>query len=386
MLNRRYLRIKVMQTLFANWQCRRSNYHLALDHIKDTFQPDLNSMEPQDPVELKENQQAASELFDKSYQQGTLAPAASYESVQKSAAVGALNLYQQWVARDKQRLRKIMLEEAQSLHLRYLDFLLLLLALRKEAEQHAARASRTTHLPDPNWQQNRVFKLIEENKALQTEAIRHGLGWDSEEDFTRQLYREILLQNESFQEYLGQESTTFEQDKQMVLHVIKKIFFKHEEVASFMENRDLHWAENREILRSMVQRTAKDLEEGSPAEFELAVLSFNWEDDKEFFLDLFDKTLLHEEEYNQLIASRSRNWDVERMALLDRIILSMALTEMINFPSIPVKVTINEYIELSKKYSTPKSKTFVNGVLDVLSNELLKSGQIRKSGRGLIDQ
>ncbi|EMR02237.1 transcription antitermination factor NusB [Cesiribacter andamanensis] len=118
---------------------------------------------------------------------------------------------------------------------------------------------------------------------------------------------------------------------------------------------------------------------------ELAVLSVNWEDDREFFVDLYRLSLANEQQYEELISTKSKNWDVERLALTDKIIMMMALCEMINFASIPVKVTINEYIELSKRYSTPKSKIFVNGLLDVLSAELQEKGIIRKSGRGLID-
>ena len=119
--------------------------------------------------------------------------------------------------------------------------------------------------------------------------------------------------------------------------------------------------------------------------FELQVLSYNWEEDKEFFKELFEATLDSGEKYTELIAAKTSNWDIERLAMTDRIILEMAVAEMTGFPSIPVKVTINEYIEVSKRYSTPKSKQFINGLLDALSKELTKEGAIKKSGRGLID-
>ena len=101
--------------------------------------------------------------------------------------------------------------------------------------------------------------------------------------------------------------------------------------------------------------------------------------------DIYDYTVDNEEEYEGIISNKSKNWEIDRVALTDKIILEMAVAEMINFPSIPIKVTINEYIELSKLYSTPKSKQFVNGILDVLSEELKKEGKIKKSGRGLLD-
>ena len=117
----------------------------------------------------------------------------------------------------------------------------------------------------------------------------------------------------------------------------------------------------------------------------LPEIAINWEDDKEFFQNIFNLTVENDEINKELISKRTQNWDIERVAQTDKIIISMALTEMKNFPSIPVKVSINEYIDISKTYSTPKSKQFVNGLLDVLSKELTESGEIRKSGRGLLD-
>ena len=111
----------------------------------------------------------------------------------------------------------------------------------------------------------------------------------------------------------------------------------------------------------------------------------NWDEDKEFFQNIFNFTIQSDRENKALIAQKTKNWDIDRLAFTDKIIISMAITEMQNFPSIPVKVSINEYIDISKTYSTPKSKQFVNGLLDVMAKELTESGKIRKSGRGLLD-
>ena len=117
----------------------------------------------------------------------------------------------------------------------------------------------------------------------------------------------------------------------------------------------------------------------------LPEIAMNWEEDKEFFENIFNFTITNGVSNKVLIAEKTKNWDIERLAFTDKIIISMALAEMVHFPSIPVKVTINEYIDISKTYSTPKSKQFVNGLLDVLAKELTEKGQIRKSGRGLLD-
>ena len=127
------------------------------------------------------------------------------------------------------------------------------------------------------------------------------------------------------------------------------------------------------------------MEESNRSDFELQELSYNWEDDKSFFVKLYENTNQVEPRYEALIAKKTKNWEIDRIAITDKIILDMAIAEMINFQSIPVKVTINEYIEVAKKYSTPKSKLFINGVLDVIAEELKSNGDIKKSGRGLID-
>ena len=377
-----------MQNLFAYFQCRQSDYHLALDLIKEEFAADLNSMEVQDPVKLEEDRKAASALFIKSFEEKKLVEASQQTETQVRAAQDALAYYEKLTKQDINHLRKSMVAEAEKIAERYLSFLLLLTELVDYAQNDREKrlnTGRKGFTDETNWINNRLLQLLIKNKPLQVAAIKHNLHWKEDQDFIKQLYREVLGNDETFTAYLQKSGPGFADDKQIVQYIVKKILFRHELVNSFMEERDLYWAENQEVLKSMVQRTIKSLEEDSSDQHELAELSYNWEDDKEFFIELFNQSIKNEAEYEEMISAKSKNWDVERLALLDRVILIMALCEMINFNSIPVKVTINEYIELSKKYSTPKSKFFVNGVLDVLSNELLQKGVIRKSGRGLID-
>ena len=134
-----------------------------------------------------------------------------------------------------------------------------------------------------------------------------------------------------------------------------------------------------------MRKTVKVIPEEPDTDFSLIDLSPNWEEDRQFFEDLFDHTLEEDTFTDEVITEHAKNWEFDRIAATDKIIMKMAITEMLHFPSVPVKVTINEYIEISKQYSTPKSKQFVNGMLDVIAEHLKKSGSIRKSGRGLID-
>jgi N utilization substance protein B len=177
---------------------------------------------------------------------------------------------------------------------------------------------------------------------------------------------------------------SFEEDVLILDKIFKQLVIKSEAISNFMEERDLYWAENKSALKSMLKKTLKSLYEDSE-HVELIELSANWEDDSEFFKKLYEETVANSDEYEELVGQYTKNWSKERITDIDMIILKMAVSEMLNFPSIPVKVTINEYIELSKNYSTQKSKVFVNGMLDKLSAELQKSGKLRKSGRGLMD-
>ena len=162
--------------------------------------------------------------------------------------------------------------------------------------------------------------------------------------------------------------------------------FKTDAIVSFFYEKDLNWAENKPIVRSLALKVLKNAEETpEPENFTLPEIAINWEEDKEFFQNIFNLSVDSEEKYKDLIAQKTKNWDIDRLASTDKIIITMALAEMAHFPSIPTKVSINEYIDISKNYSTPKSKQFVNGLLDVLAKELTESGEIRKSGRGLLD-
>jgi N utilization substance protein B len=224
---------------------------------------------------------------------------------------------------------------------------------------------------------------------LELEAIKRGLSWSQEQSLLRNVYNSVLKTDPEYLEYLKKADSSLEEDRKMVNHILRQLVFKQELLRNYFEEADLNWIENSVIIRSMLTKTIKSVEEGNAEggehAIELLALSMNWEDDRDFFMALYQHTLDHDEAYEKLIVDKVQNWDPERVAMIDKILLKMAIGEMVSFPSIPVKVTINEYIELSKLYSTPKSRHFINGVLDVIATDLVNSGVIRKSGRGLID-
>jgi N utilization substance protein B len=135
----------------------------------------------------------------------------------------------------------------------------------------------------------------------------------------------------------------------------------------------------------MVLKTLRAYKEGATEALDILPITANWEEDKEFVLELFNKTIVNNSETELFISDKTQNWDVERIALVDTILMKMALTEWMNFHSIPVKVTMNEYIDISKEFSTPKSKGFINGILDKILIDLKRDGKINKIGRGLLE-
>jgi N utilization substance protein B len=232
---------------------------------------------------------------------------------------------------------------------------------------------------------NPVIQRLNEQEPINLKISEFRLSWENDRETLRQWYRDLIRTDELFLDYQTNPTPTEEEHLNIVDHILKKILFKAELVDSYFSEIDLYWSENKSILKSLVLKTIKSYEPELEAPFQMKPISKNEEDDFAFFQQLYEETLAHERTLDQKIHHRTRNWESNRIAMVDMVILKMALAEMITFPSIPVKVTINEFIEISKQYSTPKSKQFINGILDVLANELTSEGVIRKSGRGLID-
>ena len=380
-----------MQAIYAYKQAEQSDYHLALDLIQSTFAPDLNSMQAPDYKRLEGNKKMATLLFEEHFHSNKPVNDEDVTPEVNKAVSDAIQYYHTQLTKDRQYLGKQMVAEVERIYDTYLWLILLLVELSDYVQQHEEERMHRILKPQPStvrelkFHQNKLVDVLRNSSELEKEAVRRGIVWGADRDFIKKIYRETMLTDASYQEYQLMASADFEEDKKIVLYIIKSIFFKHEIAISFFSEMDLSWSENADILKSMLTKTVKSLEADNTASLHLLELSPNWEDDKEFMKDLYKYTLDNDELYEQLISGKAKNWDIERLAMLDRIIMKMAIAEMLHFPSIPVKVTINEYIELSKEYSTPKSKQFVNGVLDAAVIELTGKGLLKKSGRGLID-
>lgn len=388
MLNRRTLRIKAMQAIYAYMQAEGSDYLLALDQISDDFAPNLNSMEVQDKKMLEGKKQISQLLFKEWFETRQFETEETDKEILDAVNRAAL-YYQNTLKKDYNHYYNQMMAAVERIYDHYLGTLQILQVIMSLIEEEEEKKEkRFTASTGPNvklFLRNRVVQRLLNSKSYQDNIIRRNISWGSDISEIRNAYRAILKQDEAFLAYLDVAEPTLEEDLEVVKHIFKNIIFKEKNLQSLFEEQDLNWVENKSIVRSLVNKTVKIFGEETEEEPILLDLSANWEDDKAFFEELYRETIKEDEKYEALISGSVKNWDVERVALLDKIILKMALCEMHIFRSIPVKVTINEYIEISKLYSTPKSKQFINGVLDKMAQDLADKGEIRKSGRGLID-
>jgi N utilization substance protein B len=392
MLNRRTLRIKVMQALYAYQQAIGSDASLALDRIADAFAPDLNSPEPQDRKVLKGQQKMAEVIF-KDWLKTGEEPEPLDDKEVNDAVQDAIKYYKKAKAKDGTFFGGQMVHAAESIHDQYIHLLNLPTALLQVFEEEKNRESRRYTAPKEQrldttrLEENQVLQKLAENKQLLDLTIRRTLHWGGEDEMEalRRAWRNEIRNDAELQSYLAAPAGSYAEDQEIVKHLYKEYVFKGEALPAWLEEDDLNWEENRSVVKNLVMKTLKMLDEQADENLELMSLSANWQEDKEFAEALYKQTMEADEQYEKLIADSVQNWDVERVALTDKIILKMALCEMHSFRAIPVKVTINEYIEISKNYSTPKSKQFVNGILDKLAQDLTASGAIRKSGRGLLD-
>ena len=369
-------------------------HYTAVESIKEVKRNELEEMHALDPAKhdfadkalFEARKKQAVKLFNENLLKGKVENADGVEEEVMVNVNNALSEYESQVHKEARVRKNDMMKEAERLQDTYIKLLLFPIEIEQrekldiEKEEKAYVAKEKKVYP---FIGNGLIKKLKESDLLQKEAARSGISWDNEHQEIKSWYRDQIRTAEPLQHFFGGAKQKDLPDNDIVLELFKRVVFKNEAISSYLESNHLQWSENQPIVKSMVVKTIKAIQDGE--EFELAELTKNGEDDFKFLERLFMDSINQNEFLEEIIQSKTMNWDVDRIALTDRVILKIALVEMMNSPSIPVKVTINEAIEISKMYSTPKSKQFVNGVLDVLSNELTSSGKIRKSGRGLID-
>ena len=366
-----------MQSLFALQQCKDANYELCLEKINDSFLPDLNSMEVQDKTQLALEKKQATKLFEKAFLRAETT--VDHETLKIKKVVNDCFIqYANQSKKDTAFFAKNLVSEVEKIYDQYISVLSLVPALAEVAETD----KKINH---KNFFDNAWVHGIRESELLKKDALKLGRHWQDKADRVKAWFRDVLRVDAEYIAYNEKKNPTLEEQKKFINHLFKKVILGKTVINDFFEEEVLRWAEDKDIVKGMVEKTVKSYDPESKQVLTLHMLSMNWEDDKNFIERLFQTGSHLDPKFKELIANNTRNWEVDRLPLTDRIILEMAIAELLEFPNIPVKVSINEYIELAKNYSTPKSRQFINGILDVIAKELKESGSMKKSGRGLID-
>lgn len=373
MLNRRLLRIKALKYLYAYKTAQAADFDLTKDEIDAFFTNDIFAEFPEDENKLKQFKAQTQAAFDRKIEEKRPFPSTLPDEVRKQAE-HAENSYSNKLTLDRQYFLKLMVQKTESIIDVYYNVIWLFLRVAEAAVEDTPKASKLLT-------ENQFIKAFLESESLKNAFIRSKSNVPG--NLVKDIYRNNLRKDEYFLKYSKLDESTLAEDLEMALFLLKDVVLKNVTTDVFFEEGDIEWPENKKIVKDMVADTIKDWKPGE--DLRLMELTKDWEGDKAFVQKLFSETALNFDEYSDLVNNQLKNWDTERLALMDLIILVTGISEMINFPSIPVKVSINEYIDISKSYSTPKSKQFINGVLDKLSIDLKADGTIKKSGKGLID-
>ena len=225
---------------------------------------------------------------------------------------------------------------------------------------------------------NKVAIQLSQNKYLLNYIEEHDLDWpDQESEITKTLYKEILQVPEVI-EHCHKNETSYEEDREIWRFIVKKTFASCELLGKELEDLCIYWNDDAEVISSFVLKTIRKFEEENGAEQEL-LPQFRDKEDEEFAYTLLKNSIYNEHEYRKMVTKHTLNWDSERIAFMDTIIMQAAIAEICSFPTIPVNVTMNEFIEIAKNYSTPKSGTFINGILDAIVKDLKAENKLTKA-------
>ncbi len=255
--------------------------------------------------------------------------------------------------------------------------------LRSEDAKNKLRPTENDINPNLKFIDNKVIEILENCNDLRSASEQRKTNWVG--DVNREMFRKMFLaikDSETYFSFMNNEVSGFEEDKAFVLALFKEEIANSPILYNFFEEKSIGWLDDIDLMCSMVIKTIKSFTEEGPNQ--LLDLYKDPIDEKQFIVTLLRKSIMNDDENSKLIEKLTDNWELERIAKMDVILMNMAITELQEFPNIPKKVTLNEYIEISKFYSTPKSNTFINGVLDKAISQLEKEGKIKKVGRGLI--
>lgn len=238
--------------------------------------------------------------------------------------------------------------------------------------------------PNTRFIDNPIFSIIENNKNYRSYLHNHPLSWNDTPEVVSRIFDEIR-ESEDYRLYMDKEEVTFEDHKQFILKIFVDIIAQNELFFQALEDKSIFWNDDCELVFGIVYKSLKNIKETTTEDDNFFHSVYNTEEDTDFARTLLRKTILDYEETIKIIDKFTYNWEIERVSDMDKLIMAAATSELKYFPSIPVKVTLDEFIEISKSYSSPKSGAFINGILDKIVIMLKDSGQLNKSGRGLME-
>ncbi|MFP5079617.1 transcription antitermination factor NusB [Pedobacter sp. JCM 36344] len=293
--------------------------------------------------------------------------------------------------RDVTSAKKALMESIDNVYEMYIWMLSLLVEVTEytdiDASERAGKHLPTVEDLNPNLKllNNKFAVVLKKNPDFIAAVNKYKINWMSDPEFVKAIFNSLKASPE-YLAYLADENNSLEESKSIIKFVFRKVILKSHNIIQAFEDKFINWSVDKEVMQGMVAKSIKNFTSEDPFVNKLTPISQDWEEDSKFVEDLFIYTLKNDKEYQVYIADRTKNWESERIALMDTILMKMAICELLNFPSIPVKVTINEYLDLSKDYSTPKSNSFINGILDKIMGDLKRNNSIKKIGRGLIEE
>lgn len=272
----------------------------------------------------------------------------------------------------------------------YLVWLGLFIEIQKRAAEQISLSAKKyindikKEYPDPKkFIRNKFLLQIVENKRLEEEITHRKLdNWYLNEEYVKLIYKDIV-KSEAYSSYMSKPGSDYASDKEFIMSLFKTIIAPNDKLYDYFEDDKLTWIDDIPIVNTFLLKHFKKAKESHPESYFLPKLMKDDEDMK-FALQLLSQTLLKDAALEMEIEGKTPNWDKDRIAEVDSILLKMAICELLHFPSIPERVTINEYLEIAKEYSTPKSSIFINGILDKLTKEYKVDGKLNKMGRGLL--
>ena len=264
----------------------------------------------------------------------------------------------------------------------YNYLLLLMVEITKQAERKQSAAKNKLLptaeelYPNTKFVDNRFIAQLEVNKQLLEFSETQKKTWENESEFVKRLC-EVIMNSDIYKEYMECATSSYEEDRELWRKIYKRIIFNNYELDQVLEDQSVYWNDDKEIVDTFVLKTIKRFEEENGADQPL-LPEFKDDEDQEFARRLFRRTILNADYYRHLISEATKNWDLDRVAFMDVVIMQVALAELMTQDDIPLSVTLNEYVEIAKYYSTAKSGSFVNGLLDAITKSLREAGKINK--------